>query len=376
MSARLRVVDDDFPGGAIRVVRARARGALELALRGDSAADVKQWFAFTVSSEVSREVAIVDAARSTFESAWSRYRAMTSTDGRRWRRAATELDGEALVIRHTGRAAPTWYAYATPYPERRLQRVLRAIASADHVEVHPIGTTVEGRPLPVVAFGDDDAARTVWVVARQHPGETPASWAAEGLLARLANAEDPVVRALLERARVLVAPLVNLDGAHLGNHRTNAAGVDLNRAWDDPDRDQAPEVAALLGAIEAGGVDLFLDVHADESSPYAFPSGCEGNPGFDADQAAREAALRGDLAALSPDFVDESWYGEDEPGEADLSAAANAIAEATGATALTLELPVGDRGEGRIRDGWSEVRAAELGATLVDALARAALRMD
>lgn len=376
MSPRLRVVDDDFPGGAIRVVRARARGALELALRGDSAADVRQWFAFTVSSEASRDVAIVDAARSTFESAWGRYRAMTSTDGRRWRRAATELDGDALVIRHAGRAAPTWYAYATPYPERRLHRLLRTVAVADHVSIVPVATTREGRALPVVAFGDEDAARTVWIVARQHPGETPASWAAEGLLARLADVGDPAVRDLLARARVLVAPLVNLDGAHLGNHRTNAAGVDLNRAWDDPDPDDAPEVAGLLEAIEAHGVDLFLDVHADESSPYAFPSGCEGNPGWDDDQAAREGALRADLAELSPDFVDASWYGDDEPGEADLSAAANAIAESTGATAITLELPIGDRGEGHIRDGWSEVRAVELGATLVDVLARAVLRLD
>src|SRR5690606_30876847 len=131
----------------------------------------------------------------------------------------------------------------------------------------PAGATTLGRQLPVVAYGDVDAPRTMWVVARQHPGETPASWAAEGLLARLADAEDPAVRTLLGRARVLVAPLVDLDGAHLGNHRTNAAGVDLNRTWDDPDRAQAPEIAALRRAIDAHGVDLFLDLHADESSP-------------------------------------------------------------------------------------------------------------
>jgi murein tripeptide amidase MpaA len=366
-----RLVDDDFPGGAIRVVRARARGAIELALRGDTAADVRQWFCFRIASSASRDLAIVDAADATFDGAWHRYRVMTSPDGRRWRRAATDLDGSALVVRHQGRAEPTWYAYFAPYGERRLARVLRAVAAADHVTVRPIGETVRGRLLPVVDLGDEDAERVVWIVARQHPGETPASWAAEGLLARLADAGDPAVRELLGRARVVVAPLVNLDGAHLGNHRTNAAGVDLNRSWDGPDRDAAPEVAALVDAIGATGVDLFLDLHADESSPFAFPAGCEGNPGWTEEAAAREAALRADLADRSADFVDRSWYGDDPPGGADLSAAANAIADGTGATALTLELPIGDRGEGHIRDGWSPARAAALGAELVDVLARA-----
>ncbi len=370
------VIDDDFPGGAIRVVCARKRGAIELALRGDTAADVKQWFCFRVASETSRELAIIDAAQSSFAGAWERYQAMASTDGRRWRRAPSELDGDALVIRHAGRAAPTWYAYFAAYSERRLARVLSALADVDHATVLTVGETVEGRELPVVAFGDPHAAHTVWVIARQHPGETPASWAAEGLMARLADAEDDAVRALLREARVMVAPLVNLDGAHLGNHRTNAAGVDLNRCWDDPDAEAAPEVAALLAAIEASSVDLFLDVHADESSPFAFPSGCEGNPAWDDDQAASEGALRADLAELSPDFIDECWYGDDEPGEAEMSAASNAIAERFGVTALTLELPMGDDGDGRIPDGWSPVRATELGALLVDALGRAIARME
>jgi murein tripeptide amidase MpaA len=369
-------VDDDFPGGAIRVVRCRARGAIELALRGDSAADIKQWFCFRLASDAAREIAILDAAQSTFAGAWEHYRVMASTDGRRWRRLPTELDGDALRFRHAGRAAPTWYAYFATYSERRLARVLAAVEEAEHATVFSIGTTVEERSIPVVAFGDPDAERTAWVIARQHPGETPASWAAEGLIARLADADDDVVRTLLGQARVLVAPLVNLDGAHLGNHRTNAAGADLNRAWDDPDAEEAPEVAALLAAIEAAGVDLFLDVHADESSPFAFPSGCEGNPGWDEDQASREGALRADLAELSPDFVDECWYGDDEPGEAEMSAAANAVAERFGATALTLELPMGDDGQGRIRDGWSPARAVALGGDMVDALVRAIARMD
>lgn len=37
----------------------------------------------------------------------------------------------------------------------------------------------------------------IWVTARQHPGETMASWFAEGLLERLTDPHDPVARSLL-----------------------------------------------------------------------------------------------------------------------------------------------------------------------------------
>ena len=44
-------------------LRAPRRGVVELALRGDSAADIRQWFSFRVSSPVPRELRIVDVAQ-------------------------------------------------------------------------------------------------------------------------------------------------------------------------------------------------------------------------------------------------------------------------------------------------------------------------
>src|SRR5205809_218400 len=113
------VIDSDFPGGSIEVVRVPRRGAVELALRDDSAADIRQWFHFRVSSDsaVARDLVISNASDATFPNGWPQYRAMVSTDGgKRWSRAPTELDGSSLRIRHAGRAAITEYAYFAPYP--------------------------------------------------------------------------------------------------------------------------------------------------------------------------------------------------------------------------------------------------------------------
>jgi murein tripeptide amidase MpaA len=37
-----------------------------------------------------------------------------------------------------------------------------------------------------------------------------------------------------------VVPMVNIDGVILGNYRTNLSGNDLNRKWDNPNRELHP----------------------------------------------------------------------------------------------------------------------------------------
>jgi murein tripeptide amidase MpaA len=369
-------IDTDFPSGSIEVVRARAQGPVELMLREDSAADIRQWFHFTVRSdgERRRRLVITNASEATFPNGWEGYSAMVQRAGRGWARAETSYDGSALTIVHEPRSALTRYAYFAPYTVGRLEGVLREIGAQPWVDVSQIGESVEGRPLHVASFGDEDAPRTFWIIARQHPGETPASWAMEGLCDRLAKAGDEAVRALLTAARVLVVPLANPDGAELGNHRTSASGVNQNRVWDNPSAGDAPEVVAMRAAIEAMGVDLFFDVHADESHPFAFAACSEGNPSYTEEIAEAEAAIRDDLAELTPEFLDEPGYDLDEPGKADLSCAANFIGESFGCPAITLELPIRDSGGDRVRAGWSPGRAVRFGRSLVDVLGRYAFR--
>ncbi len=369
-------IDSDFPGGSIEVVRARGQGPVELRLRSDTAADIRQWFHFTVRSdgEKRRKLVIGNASEATFANGWEGYRAMVQRSGRGWTRAETRYDGAALSIVHEPGSALTRYAYFAPYPGSRLETRLRQVAAKPWVDVSRIGESLEGRPLHGVGFGDREASRTFWLIARQHPGETPASWAMEGLLERLANGEDEASGALLSEARVVVVPLVNPDGAELGNHRTSASGVNLNRVWDDPSAADAPEVAAIRQAIAARGVDLFFDVHADESHAFAFAACSEGNPSYNDEIAEAESAIRDNLAEMTPEFLDEPGYDLDAPGEADLSCAANFIGESFGCPAITLELPIRDSEGERVKAGWSPGRAVRFGRSLVDVLLRHAVR--
>jgi murein tripeptide amidase MpaA len=339
----------------------------------DRASDVVQWFAFRVGDDTQRttELVIENAASSTYPDGWPAYRALASDDGRRWRRVPTDYDGSALRILHEPRAPRTYYAYFALYAQRRLASLLGRIAPKRHVDVDVLGESAEGRPMWRAAFGDGDAPRTIWIIARQHPGETPASFAAHGLLERLADRRDPAVRALLSRADVHVVPLVDVDGAALGHMRTTSTGLNLNRVWDDPDG--SPEVSAILEGMDATGVDLFVDVHADETAAFAFAACSEGNPSYDERIADDEAALRHELASSVREFRDVPGYPLDPPGAADLSCASNQVGEAWQIPSITLELPIVDLEHGE-PTGWSPLRAERVGRAMVDALARYVLR--
>lgn len=57
-----------------------------------------------------------------------------------------------------------------------------------------------------------EGKRVIWVIARQHPGESMAEWFAEGLLERLTDPHDATSRALLDKAVFYVVPNMNPGG--------------------------------------------------------------------------------------------------------------------------------------------------------------------
>jgi murein tripeptide amidase MpaA len=366
-------IDAGFDGGSIIVAGDpnEATSEVPLLLRPDSEADFRQWFCFRSSGDPGelRAFRIENAGASEYPDGWEDYRVCASYDGESWFRVATRFANGALRFRHRASRRSLTFAAFAPYPLARQRRLVGRAARSDHARVEVIGETVEGRPIPMVTFGREGPSTLhVWMIARQHPGETMASWCAEGVVQRLLDQSDPLTLALLEDAMVHVVPCVNIDGGVLGNHRTNAAGRDLNRSWDDPDPIAAAEVFAIRRAIAENGVDLFLDIHGDEALPYVFAAGCEGNPGYSPRLAELETDFATFLEAADPSFQREKGYDPDPPGEADLSCAANWVGERYDCLAFTLEMPFkDDANHPDHRRGWSPGRAESLGRALLEA---------
>jgi murein tripeptide amidase MpaA len=217
-------------------------------------------------------------------------------------------------------------------------------------------------------LGDEDKAEVrVWVIARQHPGESMAEWFMEGMLERLLDERDATASALLAQAVIYLVPCMNPDGAALGNHRTNAFGRDLNREWLSPSPKTSPEVHLVRGGLIERGVDLFLDVHGDEATPYVFAAGCEGNPGYTPRIDALEDIFMDSLIVLDEGFQRRNGYALDAPGEADLSAAANFVCERFDCLSLTLEMPFKDDADHPDPVvGWSPARARRFGRSTLE----------
>ncbi|MBL8452907.1 MAG: carboxypeptidase family protein, partial [Zoogloea sp.] len=164
-----------------------------------------------------------------------------------------------------------------------------------------------------------------------------------------------------------IVPNMNPDGAIRGNLRTNAAGANLNREWREPSPDTSPEVLLVRDAMEASGVELFLDIHGDEALPYVFFSTAEEVPGFTPTQQVRQARFVDGLRAASPDFQTEQGYQTGRFRDELLTLASKWVAHRFGCVSLTLEMPFKDNAnlpDGLV--GWNGERSKRLGEAMLN----------
>jgi murein tripeptide amidase MpaA len=340
-------ISADICGGSIQVVQVLSEGAVELALRKDNAAELKQWFHWKARARrgAPAEYRIVNANAAGNPQCWENYQALASYDREHWFRVPTTFDGRTLVIRHTPARRVIYYAYFAAYDVERHRALIARAAASRRARVTSVGESLEQQPIDVIEVGKvGGPRRKVWLITRQHAGETQGAWVIEGLLHRLLDERDALADALLDKAVFYIVPNMNPDGTARGNFRTNVAGRDLNREWSDPGEQTSPEVACVRSAMHETGVDLFMDFHGEETAPCAFAIGCDGNPSYSARQKALELSFRTDFASRDRHFWRDYGYGPDDPGRGDLRIANNYIGEAFDCLAVTVELPFKEGG--------------------------------
>ncbi len=376
-------ITSQFEAGAIDIVSTDNPANIRLRVRPDShAPEFAQWFYFRVSGARGEPLVMhfENAADCAFADGWKGYRAVASYDRVNWFRVPTRYDGSVLTIEHTPDFDRIYYAYFEPYTEERHSEFLGAVQQMPHATLTEIGQTVQGRPMSLVTLGlGEDSGqpvtpkKKVWIIARQHPGETMAEWFVEGLIKRLAGwgdwAGDAVARAIFDHAVFHIVPNMNPDGSALGNLRTNAAGANLNREWMEPDAARSPEVLAVRNAIHALGCDLFFDIHGDEALPYVFVAGSEMLPGFTDRQRMEQSAFIDNFKQASPDFQDKFGYEASKYQTDALKLASKYMGNEFGCLSLTLEMPFKDNANlPDERVGWNGERSAALGAAMLQAI--------
>ena len=359
-----------FDSGNIEVVDASRADDIRLRIRDDAGGEHRQWFHFRLHGVrgVPLTLHIDNAAQCSYPGGWPGYRACVSDDHVNWRRVPdTAYDDGRLTIRLTPQTDTVWLAYFEPYSWERHQHLIGRCAVSPLARVERLGVSFDGRDIDRVTIGSGPVQ--VWVIARQHPGESMAEWLAEGLLETLLG-DAPAAAAVRERATVHVVPNMNPDGSVRGHLRCNAAGANLNREWLAPSPQRSPEVLCVQQAMCESSVGLFLDIHGDETIPYVFIDGAGMVPGYGDTNTRREQQFCDTLERLGPRFQQVHGYRADRFGEEMLTLASKWVAHTFGCVAMTLEMPFKDHDDDPQPDtGWDGARSKLLGADVVAALA-------
>jgi murein tripeptide amidase MpaA len=359
-----------FDSGNIDVIAAEDPQNIRLRIRQDAQSDFYQWFHFRVTGAkgVSLRLVIENAGGAAYPKGFEDYRACYSDDLENWPRvdATTLVDG-ALVIEHTPTSDSVYFAYFAPYNLDRHAHLIADALAHDGVSLEVLGQTLDGRDLDCLTIGT--GSKTHWVIARQHPGESMAEWWMEGFIARLTDPDDEVALSLREKATFKIVPNMNPDGSFRGHLRTNAAGANLNREWENPTMDRSPEVFHVRNAMDTTPPVLCLDVHGDEALPYNFIAGAEGIPGHTDKQQADLDTFLAAYVAASPDFQTEVGYPKSASGKANMSMCTTQTAKRYECLSMTLEMPFKDNANAPDATfGWSPDRCAQLGGDALDAM--------
>ena len=362
-----------FDSGNIIVKDLDDPSNVRLEIAKDHQSEFFQWFHFRVTGEKHQKVRLVieNAGASAYPKGWENYNAVASSDMNEWRRAPTNYDGQTLTIETELTTGALNVAYFAPYSSEQHQQLVASALRDERVEASVLGQTLDGRDLDLLQIGTPGPGkRTLWITARQHPGETMAEWWMEGFLERLLDPICANARDLLDKAVLYVVPNMNPDGSARGHLRTNAVGVNLNREWHEPTLEKSPEVYLVLHKMIETGCDLALDVHGDEALPYNFIAGTEGIPKWgerlaDLLEGFKSAYVKSSNGA----FQTQYGYPTNAPGKANLSICSNALAERFECLAMTLEMPFkDDANHPDAAFGWSPARAKQLGADALSPL--------
>ncbi|EAR53838.1 hypothetical protein SKA34_04325 [Photobacterium sp. SKA34] len=369
----------NFESGSINVVKADSKDDIQLSIPNDNNSELHQWFHFRLETEAQQphNFTILELANSAYPEGWKSYDVVASYDREEWFRIPAEFDGDKLTFSVIPENGSMYFAYFAPYSYDRHQDLLHLAQSHYNCRLETLGHTLDNRDMSLLVIGDESTAenkKKVWVIARQHPGETMAEWFAEGLVQRLLDETDTVGRALLEKAVFYVVPNMNPDGSARGHLRLNAIGVNLNREWQTPSLENSPEVFYVREKMFETGMDLFLDIHGDEAIPYNFVAGSEGIPSYDTRLENLENMFKQALLTITPEFQDEHGYDKDKPGEANLTVGSNWVAEEFKCLSYTIEMPFKDHNnQPDSLYGWSPERSVAFGS---DTLAAVLVVMD
>jgi murein tripeptide amidase MpaA len=270
--------------------------------------------------------------------------------------ADTSYENGVLTICATGDSDLLYVAYFAPYSMERHHDLVAALAELPQVSHRALGVSLDGQPIDCLTIGEGPL--TVWLYARQHPGESMAEWWMEGALEKLVDPDDAVARALRARCTFHCVPNMNPDGSARGALAHQCGRREPQPGMARPSAERSPEVLCVRNAMDEAKPVFAMDIHGDEAIAANFLAGFEGIPSLTPRQEELYHLFANTLERICPDFQTQEGYELSRPGEANLSMSTTQLAERYGCVSMTLEMPFKDHAP--LADpvhGWSAERS-------------------
>tara|TARA_B100000029_G_scaffold514876_1_gene619418 strand:- start:1199 stop:2359 length:1161 start_codon:yes stop_codon:yes gene_type:complete len=374
-------ITSDFDGGSINCVKVESPEEILLELEADPVGGELYWFYFRltgVRSEICRiqflnagdAFRLDERKNSDIPGPWVNYSACASYDRVKWFRVPTTFKNGVIEISYKPTRDAIYFASFAPYTRDQHSNLIATALTSSQTSLEVLGKTKNGHEIELITVGSHEKQKkSCWICARQHPSETMAEWFAEGLLLRLTDDEDPLVRKIIDEATFFIVPCMNPDGAWDGRTRRNGSNVDLNRQWVNPSYEESPEVLMVQEKMSETGVDFFMDVHGEEELPYVFLGGPLEVPSVTNRMIRNFRKFQEGLQIANPDYKRGYEYPGGPPQNPDLRMAWNYIGEKYQCLSILVEQPFKDAEHSKNEfTGWSSDRSKKLGAASLTAL--------
>lgn len=275
---------DRFPGANVRVLGIQTSGpSPEIIFSPDPKGGTEAlWFDFRLHDPDATDESTPETLTVTmcfFETLLggsdpSTIRPALQEDGKNWVRLKppsvhTDPDGQSQLswnIPYPLKVAE--FAFCLPYGSDELAIARKHCRG--YWQESGIGLTQDGRVLSRLSNGilkGCDACanpRGLYILARQHAGETPGSWVMDGML-------DAFSRAKPVNWCIWLVPFANLDDVVRGAYGKDPFPYDLNRAWGNPPMRHETLVLQrdMRRWAQRCNPELVLDLHAPGASEHA-----------------------------------------------------------------------------------------------------------
>ncbi len=197
---------------------------------------------------------------------WSEAHPVYSEDrGKSWHRISETLyleDTGVFRFKHQFYSEQVLIAYCYPYTSQDLEHLLEEISLYTDVGRTVIARTPDGNALESIFLGKniEEAKLGIFIISREHAGETPGSYVLDGFLRWFCSEEAIEARNLIS---LITVPFVDIDGVKAGRYGKNHPPIDFARDWESKIR---TEIRAIDSIIKVWSTSLskwlFITLHA------------------------------------------------------------------------------------------------------------------